>query len=114
MEDQIPSSTPPASYAPTPNVPLGNGITPEMLEALKARAREMAVQQVMARPTEPEMDRPMLQAPVQQPQVIYVRRNLTVAELILVFALSCGLVAGLQGAWNFVSNIAPRIEIKMK
>lgn len=111
MEDQIPSSTPPISMPPAQNFP-PNELTPEILEALKARAREMAVQQVMNRvPETPVSQAPAIQP---QPQVIYVRRNLTVAELILVFALSCGLVAGLQGAWSFVSNMVPRIEIKMK
>jgi hypothetical protein len=37
-----------------------------------------------------------------------------VAELIVVFAISCGLVVGIQGAWNFASNHLPRIEIKAR
>ena len=49
-----------------------------------------------------------------QPQVVYVRRNLTVAELLLVLLLSCGLVVGAQEIWKFTAQILPRIEIKVK
>lgn len=123
MEEQIPSSTPPqsAEQPQFPSVP--QGITPEMLEAMKARAREEAIRmtilQQQAAPQEevevPAAPRPSV--PVfrpQQPQVVYVRRNLTVAELIVVFAISCGIVVGIQGAWNFASNHLPRIEIKAR
>jgi hypothetical protein len=37
-----------------------------------------------------------------------------VAELILVFAIACGLVTGVQASWNFVSNMIPRLEIRVK
>ena len=51
----------------------------------------------------------------QQPQqVVYVRRNLTVAELVLVILLACGLVTGVQFSWNVATNVLPRIEIRMK
>jgi hypothetical protein len=56
----------------------------------------------------------MQQIPQQSPRVVYVRRNLTVAELALVLLLSCGLVTGVQAAWNFASNVLPRLEIKVK
>jgi hypothetical protein len=92
---------------------------------MKARAREEAIrmtilQQQAAAPEETE--RPIgqpevparFQIPSAQPQVVYVRRNLTVAELIVVFLISCGLVTGIQGAWNFASNHLPRIEIKAR
>jgi hypothetical protein len=46
--------------------------------------------------------------------VVYVRRNLTVAELILIVALSCGIVTVVQAGWNFVSSSLPRVEIKVK
>ena len=90
-------------------VPLPGQISPEQLEALKARAREMAIQQVLSQSQEQPQ-------PSYQPQskVVYVRRNLTVAELLLIFALSCGLVTGLQAAWNFGSNLLPRLEIRVK
>jgi len=44
-------------------------------------------------------------------RVVYVRRNLTVAELIVVFLISCGLVLGVQGTWHLANNL-PRIEVK--
>lgn len=53
------------------------------------------------------------QTPVvnQEPKIQYIRRNLTVAEIMVVFALSCGLVFGVQNFWNFATNL-PKIEIK--
>jgi len=53
------------------------------------------------------------QTPVanQEPKIQYIRRNLTVAEIMVVFALSCGLVFGVQNLWNFATNL-PKIEIK--
>lgn len=103
MEEQIPPSQPPT---PLPSVPQ---ITPEMLAEMKARARELAVQQTIAQ----QAVIPQLQQP-QQPQVVYVRRNLTVAEVLLVILLSCGIVTGVQWTWNIATNILPRIEIKMR
>ena len=51
----------------------------------------------------------------QQPQqVVYVRRNLTVAELVLVILLASGLVTGVQFSWYIATNVLPRIEIRMK
>ena len=120
MEEQIPSSTPPQAIEPPPIPP---GITPEMLEAMKARAREEAVRMTLLQqqqqqapqegaPVAPRLPMPSFVPP--QPQVVYLRRNLTVAELIVVFAISCGLVLGVQGAWSFASNHLPRIEIKAR
>jgi hypothetical protein len=112
MEEQVPSSQIPGNPIepqPQPQGPLPGQITPEQLELMKARAKEIAIQQAMAQ------QRAMaIQAPSEQPKVIYVRRNLTVAELILVFVISCGIVTGLQYGWNVVSNVLPRIEIKVK
>jgi hypothetical protein len=101
MEEQIPASQPPMQVPPQ----LENQITPEQLEAMKARARELAIQQTMAQ-----------QAAVQQqqPRVIYVRRNLTVAEVLLVLLLSCGIVTGIQWSWSMLANVLPRIEIKVR
>lgn len=100
MEEQIPPSQPPM---PQPSVPQ---ITPEMVAEMKARARELAVQQTIAQQA-------VIPQP-QQPQVVYVRRNLTVAEVLLVILLSCGIVTGVQWTWNIATNILPRIEIKMR
>jgi hypothetical protein len=101
MEEQIPASLPPMQAPPQ----MENQITPEQLEAMKARARELAIQQTIAQ-----------QAAVQQqqPRVIYVRRNLTVAEVLLVLLLSCGIVTGIQWSWSMLSNVLPRIEIKVR
>jgi hypothetical protein len=87
-------------------------LTPEQIEQLKAFARERAIQTTL------EQQKQTVPAPSQtvvpSQRVVYVRRNLTVAELILVFALSCGLVVGLQAGWGFASNLLPRIEVKVK
>jgi hypothetical protein len=101
MEEQIPASQPPMQALPQ----MEGQITPEQLEAMKARARERAIQQTIAQ-----------QAAVQQqqPRVIYVRRNLTVAEVLLVLLLSCGIVTGIQWTWNTLSNVLPKIEIKVR
>ena len=120
MEEQIPSSTPPQAIEP-PSIP--PGITPEMLEAMKARAREEAVRMTLLQ--QQQQQTPQEEVPVAQrmpapsfippqPQVVYVRRNLTVAELIVVFAIACGIVTGVQATWNFTSNLLPRIEIKAR
>lgn len=100
-EQQVPPSQP--AY----QVPLEPQITPEQLAEMKARARELAIQQALAQQTQ-------LMPPPPQPRVIYVRRNLTVAELLLVLLLSCGIVTGIQWTWNILSNVLPRIEIKAR
>lgn len=99
MEEQIPPSQPPQQMT------LEGQITPEQLAQLKARAREIAVQQTIAQ---------QAALPQQQPQIVYLRRNLTVAEVLLVILLSCGIVTGVQWTWNIVTNILPRVEIKVR
>ena len=47
-------------------------------------------------------------------QVRVVRRSLTLAELILIFAIATGCVLGVQGLWSFVTDVLPRIEIRAK
>ena len=49
-----------------------------------------------------------------QPKVVYVRRNLTVAEIILVFALSIGGILGVQAIWTLATDVLPRLEIREK
>jgi hypothetical protein len=94
MEEQIPPSQ-------QPDFPQ---ISPEQLEEMKRIARERAMQKTLAE-----------KAASQQPQqIVYVRRNLTVAELALVVLLACGLVTGVQFSWNIATNVLPRIEIRMK
>lgn len=95
-------------------------ITPEQLEMFKQQAKEMAVAQFMAQQQSPKVDANISNSRVPEqnkevsPRVIYVRRNLTVAELLLIFLISCGIVTGIQTGWNFISNTLPRIEIKVK
>lgn len=99
-EQQVPPSQPAYQTLEAP-------ITPEQLAEIKARARAAALQQaVIERQVQPPV--------AQQPQIVYVRRNLTVAELLLVLLLSCGILTGIQWTWNMVSNIMPRIEIKVR
>ena len=116
MEDQIPSSIP-------PQVPSPVELPADFLEQLKARAREEAVRQTILQQQAAQAEAPAPQPPTPsapisftttQPSVVYVRRNLTVAELIVVFAIACGLVTGVQATWNFASNVLPRIEIKAR
>lgn len=108
MEEQIPASQLP-QVNPAGNVPIPGVITPEILEQMKTRAREEAVRITMEqRSSQPQ---PSF---VPQPNVVYVRRNLTVAELILVFLVSTGLVVGVQAGWYYATNFLPRIEIKVK
>ena len=111
MEDQVPASVPPQ----VSNLPR---ITPEQLEQLKAIARERAIQSTLeqqgqvqlasVKPSTPHTYNPTVS------NVVYVRRNFTVAELILIILLSCGLVTGVQFAFNFAANFLPRLEIKVK
>lgn len=100
MEEQIP---------PSQAIPSFEGkISPEQLAEMKARARELAIQQTLAQQAALQASQP------PQPQVIYVRRNLTVAEILLVFLISLGIVTGIQWSWNTVSNLLPRIEVKVR
>jgi len=113
MEEQIPNSqVPPAqpiAQQEFTQAPVDGRISLQDLEQMKARARELAIQQTLIQ------QRSAQQATqVQQPQVVYVRRNLTVAELLLVLLLSTGLVAVSQVSWNFISTSLPKIEVKIK
>jgi hypothetical protein len=111
MEEQLTPSTP----APAPIPSTVANITPEALEQMKARAREGAIRTAMLQ-RQPSLGAPTQNAPVfqPQPQVVYLRRNLTVAELILTIFLACGIVVGVQTAWNFGTKFLPRIEVKIK
>ena len=112
MKDQVPLSQ---SVAPTPVQ-----ITPEQLAEMKVRAKELAIQQTFA---QQQAQFATQQQPFQsqgfpltavKPQIVYVRRNLTVAELIIVLVMACGLVTAAQVIWNSASTTLPRIEIKIK
>ena len=122
MEEQIPASNfPPVQQGMT----LQQGITPEQLEQLKARAREAAIMQTyqQQKPVVQQIGEPLPPGTYYAPnssiitspsKVVYVKRSLTVAEIGLMLLLSCGIVFGIQLAVNFAVNILPRIEIKMK
>ena len=88
------------------NVTLQDGLRATR-DGREERARQMAIQQTIAQQA-------AVPRPQPQPQVIYVRRNLTVAEILVLFALACGVVTGIQFGWNAVSNVLPRLEIKVK
>lgn len=103
------------------------------IESLKRQARELAIHQTLAQnqyqmqQTPPQRSASQLPTlpnfapqPVQQfvqesaPEIIYVRRNLTIAEMIVVFAISLILVSGGQFVFSALSNHLPRLEIKVK
>lgn len=110
MEEQVPASQipeQPIADQPLQNASLPGYIGPEQLAQMKARARELAFQQTIAQQAVPQFQRP-------QPQVVYVRRNLTVAELIVTLVLACGIVTGFQAGWHFAANYLPRLEVKVK
>ena len=119
MEDQVTPST-----SPQPPASLPPEIDPQIIAMMKARAKEEAIRMTMAQRVETGEQPPNYPAvlPIPQPtfnrppapQIIYLRRNLTVAELLLVIALACGIVTGVQQAWNFATDLLPRIEIKTK
>lgn len=111
MENQVPASQVPGPQGealpqnqPTPG-PLQGQITAEQLEYMKARAKEMAIQQALLK---------QQAQPQAMQNIVYVRRNLTVAELLLVFALAFGVSLGIQGIWTAATTYLPRIEIKVK
>jgi len=106
MEDQVPSSNIPGQ-APEQQ-PIQPSITAEQLQEMKRMALENAIRQQQA------MQQQQVPAFSREPEVVYVRRNLTIAELLLVIALSCGIVTGIQAAWNFTTDFLPRIEIREK
>lgn len=85
-------------------------------QEMRRIALEQAIQQVtqQSQPPAPPEPQPQIQQQYVQPepQVVYVRRNLTLAEIMVVLAISCGLVFGVQSVWNFATDVLPRIEIR--
>ena len=84
---------------------------------MRRLALEQAIQQVTQQPVPQPL--PQVAPQVQQynqpeTNTVYVRRNLTLAEILLMFALSCGLVLGLQASWFVATDLLPRIEIREK
>ena len=103
-EPQIPQP----SFQVPPSVP---GVSPAMLEQMKARAREEAIRLTFEQRNQLV---PPQQPRVPEPNIIYARRNLTVAELLIVFLLACGTVTGIQYGWKAASSLVPHVEIKIK
>jgi len=95
--------------------PIPNRITAEQVAQMKALAREQAIQQALLNKKVMERQNPLPfnSPPPVREKIVYVRRNLTVAEVIVVFAISLGVVIGIPAAWNFANNILPRIEVKV-
>jgi hypothetical protein len=118
MEEQIPVSQVPQQ---------SQGISPEQLAEMKARAREQAIR--MSLQQQPSGTEGYLRAPEApvtlpggyfmvpenpEPKIVYVRRNMTVAEILVMTVLSCVIVGGIQGVWNFTSKYLPQIEVRVK
>ena len=95
--------------------PINTRITAEQVAQMKALAKEQAIQQAMLNRMQIQEQNPTAFVPNKAPQqkIVYVRRNLTVAEVIAVLIISCGIVFGIQISWNFATNILPRIEVKV-
>ena len=111
MEGQVPASQQPDLDPGRP------AVTFENIESLKEEARRRAIMQAMQeRQNQNPQTPPQTQyrPPAPQPQVVYVRRNLTVAEVGLMLLISVGILAGIQFTWNFSTDILSRIEIREK
>ena len=90
------------SQLPPNQEPVQNQITQEELQEMKMMARQQAIQQIAQQ-----------RQAAQQQQIVYVRSNLTVAEVIVVIIMSCGVVFGFQAGWSVATNVLPKIEIKV-
>ena len=143
MEDQVPSSNQP-HYTPetgayyedpegprysnpaefsaatqTPPIPPQPPRSQMNFQQMREKALQDAIAQVTAAQSAPQSApqfTPQIQPPMPQPQpkVVYVRRNLTLAELAVVFVISAGVVLGGQGIWTIATDILPRIQIRDK
>jgi len=117
MEEQIPASQVPQQM---------QGISPEQLAEMKARAREQAIRMMKQQTPGPDGYLRAPEAPVAlpggymympeapEPKIVYVRRNLTVAEILVIAVVSCFVVGGIQGIWGFASKHLPQIEVRVK
>ena len=137
QQGQVASPPRPSQQPPQPQQEQQPGVVYNVpdFQAMREAALQQAIEQVTARrqvfPQEqpqvpqvpqnaPQQTPTVLQAPPQpvanpsQPKVVYVRRNLTLAEILVVLALSCGLVTGTQFVWNAGADVLSRIEIRDK
>ena len=94
-------------------------------EEMRRRALQDAIAQVTQKPiaptgnpqptAAPQYQQPQVQPqPVPEPKIVYLRRNLTLAELGVTFLIAIGIVAGVQGIWHVATDVIPRIEIREK
>lgn len=113
MENEIPTSQPPFPQ-PGPQTQEDSFNPYPDIESMKAQARELALKQVLASRVAAVTNDPQTAPQPQAPQIIYLRRNLTVAELIVVFAIACGLVYGVPNLIKIAADRLPQIEIKVK
>lgn len=117
MEEQVAASQVPDQEFKVPQMqmPMPGSIPPEIVEQMKARAREEAIRMTLEQRNQGIGLHQMPGLPIRpEPQVIYVRRNLTVAEILVMLLIACGLVTGVQLGWKVISNVLPSIEIKVK
>lgn len=117
----------PAEFSAATGIPLTTQapppppqMRPQMsFQQMREKALQDAIAQVATGPAasqQPFQPQQQIQPPVPQPEpkVVYVRRNLTLAELGVMFLISAGIVLGGQGLWNFTTDLLPRIEIRDK
>lgn len=110
MDEQVPAS----QEFQIPQAPQAQIPKPDF-----AAMRQMAMQQAIAqhqqsKQLEYQMQQQAPEPLVQEPKVVYVRRNFTVAELLVTFLIACAVVLGGQFTWNFFTDVLPRIEIREK
>ena len=118
QQGQVPPPPPPEQQQEQPGVAYN---VPDF-QAMREAALQQAIEQVTAKQQNfPRRSAPPQPMPIQQPvaapaqpKVIYVRRNLTIAEILVVLAISCGLVTGTQFIWSAGADLLSRIEIRDK
>ena len=89
----------------------------DQIQAQRAAQAQMQPPQPQPQPQPQYIPQPAPPQPISQQvpeQVRVVRRNLTRPELLAVLVVACIAVTGVQAAWNFTTNLLPRIEIRAK
>jgi hypothetical protein len=119
----------------TDSIPPSNApeFNTQELAAMRKRALDEAVARVTGAPPAAPMAPPAPPAPVPtppapefpptamrmpvappQPEVVYVRRNPTLAEMLVALVVAVGIVAGFQAGWYLATDLIPRIEIRQR
>ena len=111
MDEQVPMSQEPQ----IPQVPRPD-FTAMRQQAMQQAIAEFEQQKLIAQneKSTQQYPQPQMTATPTQQQVVYVRRNLTLAELLITLVIACGIVLGGQFTWHIFTDILPRIEIKEK